>query len=82
MKKNGLPDWEKYWSNFNDKEQLLYKSDNLDETLQLLEQEFDTKLLSGDHMLILDALDYRINELERMETSKKNAMQTSLFDDL
>ena len=82
MKKNGLPDWDKYWANFTDRELLLYKSDNLDETLLLLEQEFDTKLLSGDHMQILDALDYRINELERMKSSQKNAMQASLFDDL
>lgn len=82
MYKNTLPDWEKYWANFQDRNLLLYKADNLDETLQLIEKEFNTKLLSGDHIMILDALDDRIDELERVETVQRKVVQTNLFEDV
>ena len=80
MVKSSLPDWGKYWSNFNDVQLLKHKAANLDETLQLIEKEFDTKLLSGDHMLLLDALDDRIDELERLNKAQKAAVQTNLFE--
>ncbi|MBN1464368.1 hypothetical protein JXA02_01310 [candidate division KSB1 bacterium] len=80
MSKGALPDWEKYWANFNDLGLLKSKSANLDETLQLIEKEFATKLLSGDHMQILDALEDRLAELERME--KAQAVQSDLFENL
>ncbi|MBN1481779.1 hypothetical protein EH223_05500 [candidate division KSB1 bacterium] len=82
MYKHTLPDWEKYWANFDDKNLLLQKADNLDETLQLIEKEFDKKLLSGDHMMILDALDDRIDELNRIETAKRTVVQTNLFENV
>ena len=80
MIKRSLPDWEKYWANFNDLELLKSKSANLDETLQMIEKEFAAKLLSGDHMQLLDALEDRMAELERME--KAQTVQTDLFENL
>ena len=80
MQKNSLPDWEKYWANFKDLRVLRSKSANLDETLQLIEKEFATKLLSGDHLLLLDALDNRIEEMERLEKAQKGAVQAELFE--
>ncbi len=80
MNKCSLPDWEKYWANFNDLELLKSKSANLDETLQMIEKEFAAKLLSGDHMQLLDALEDRMAELERME--KAQTVQTDLFENL
>ena len=82
MTKKLLPDWEKYWSNFRDLSLLREKSDNLDDTLQLIEQEFATKLLSGDHLQLVDALDDRIDELERLAAAEKSSVQTSLFDEI
>lgn len=82
MSKRTLPDWDKYWANFNDLDVLRQKSTDLDETLQLIEKEFDTKLMSGDHMQIVASLEDRIDELERTEQAKKSAVQTNLFDDM
>ena len=82
MVKRSLPDWEKYWANFDDLELLRFKSANLDDTLQMIEKEFAAKLLSGDHMQLLDALDVRIEELERLEKAQKSAVQADLFENI
>ncbi len=82
MSKRTLPDWDKYWANFKDLSLLKQKSAELDETLKLIEKEFDTKLVSGDHMQIVESLEERIEELERMEQAQKTAVQTDLFEDL
>ena len=82
MTKKLLPNWEKYWANFKDLSLLREKSDNLDDTLRLIEKEFATKLLSGDHLQLVDALDDRIDELERLASAQKSSLQTSLFDEV
>ena len=82
MSRDALPDWEKYWANFKDLGLLRSKIANLDETLLSIEKEFDAKLLSGDHMLLLDALEDRIDELERVERADKSVVQQELFQDV
>lgn len=82
MAKNHLPNWEKYWENFSDLEVLREKANNLDETLRLLEKEFAVKLMSGDHMQIIAALEERIDELERRQRAAQRVVQTDLFDQM
>ena len=82
MAKSALPDWEKYWANFKDAGLLKYKVANLDETLLMIEKEFAAKLLSGDHMQLVDALEERIDELEKIEIAQKGSVQADLFEDL
>ena len=79
-KKRHLPNWNKYWSNFTDLDLLRYKSSNLDETLELLEKEFATKLMSGEQMQLITELEDRIAELERIEREEKRSVQGSLFE--
>ncbi len=82
MAKSTLPDWEKYWENFQDLNLLKHKANNLDETLNLLEKEFAVKLMSGDHLQIVAALEERIEELERRQRAEKHAVQADLFEGL
>lgn len=82
MVKSILPDWEKYWENFHDLSLLRAKANNLDETLNLLEKEFAVKLMSGDHMQIIAALEERIEQLERVQRAEKHVVQADLFEDL
>ena len=82
MVKSILPDWEKYWDNFNDLSLLRAKANNLDETLNLLEKEFAVKLMSGDHMQIIAALEDRIEQLERVQRAEKHVVQADLFEGL
>lgn len=82
MVKSILPDWEKYWENFKDVDLLRFKSGNLDETLTMIEKEFATKLMSGDHMQIVASLEDRIEELERVQRAEKHAVQADLFEGL
>lgn len=79
-KRRHIPNWNKYWSNFTDLDLLRYKSSNLDETLELLEKEFATKLMSGEQMQLITELEDRILELERIERDKKKHIQGSLFE--
>ncbi len=79
-KQRHLPNWEKYWRNFTDLELLREKSINLDDTLEYLEKEFGTKLMSGDHMQLVTALEDRIQELERIEKEESKSVQANLFD--
>ena len=80
--KSTLPDWGRYWDNFRNLELLKYKSNNLDETLALIEKEFAAKLLSGDHMLIVASLEDRIEQLEKIQKAEKHAVQADLFEEL
>ena len=80
MVKSILPDWEKYWENFKDLNLLRHKSNNLDETLMMIEKEFATKLMSGDHMQIVASLEERIEELERVQRAEKHVIQADLFE--
>ncbi|MBN2355244.1 hypothetical protein JXO59_03985 [candidate division KSB1 bacterium] len=73
-------DWVAYWAEFNDLDLLQYKSSNLDETLQEIEQQAGFKLLSGDQMQVIVALEDRIRELSKTCKNKKQDLQVSLFD--
>lgn len=80
MPKSTLPDWEKYWENFTDLNLLRNKLSNLDETLQYLEKEFATKLMSGDHIQIITYLEERIEQLEHNEKIENSVVQADLFE--
>ena len=82
MSKHILPKWEKYWANFTDLAVLRAKAANLDDTLQLIEKEFSVKLMSGDHLMLLAALEDRIEELEKTEKALKGVGQTNLFENI
>ncbi len=79
MQYKTLPDWQKYWAKIKDIQQLQYKSRQIDETLKAIEQEFNCKLVSGDQLLIIEALEERIGELKQ-ELSARSGMQGDLFD--
>ena len=81
MAKKLLPDWEKYWANFKDAHVLRDKAENLDETLRMIENEFAVKLMSGDHLMLLSALEDRIVNLEKEEKALKGVVQAELFED-
>jgi hypothetical protein len=72
-------DWVHYWARFDDLMLLQKKSTNIDETLLEIEGELDIKLLSGDQMQVLDALENRIKEMSK-HRKPASSMQTSLFD--
>lgn len=80
MAKNLKSDWIVYWSRFKDLDLLQTKSFNLDETLLDIEKEVGFKLLSGDQMLLIIALEDRIRELSKVSHDKKVDVQVNLFD--
>ena len=82
MAKKLLPDWEKYWANFKDLNVLYEKDANLDDTLQLIEKEFAVKLMSGDHLMLLSALENRIDQLVMEEKILKGVEQADLFENM
>ena len=61
--------WNKYWEKYDDLEELDQMSSDIDSTLQGIEMGLNRKLLSGDHLLIISALEERIEELEAMAHS-------------
>lgn len=58
--------WNKYWEKYENLEELNHMCEDIDSTLQAIELGLNRKLLSGDHMLIISALEKRINKLETM----------------
>jgi hypothetical protein len=81
MAKQALPNWDRYWAKFHDRDELLDIADNIDDQLLHIEKEYGVKLLSGDHILILEALDERIDDLEKLAVAKESPLQASLFDE-
>ena len=81
MKRFNYNDWCSYWSEFNNLDELRKKSDDIDETLIELENEKKSKLLAGDHTLIIAALEDRIEWLEEHSASPlvESTGQISLF---
>ena len=81
MKRFNYNDWCTYWSEFKSLQELREKSDNIDDTLAGLEKECNSKLLAGDHTLIITALEERIEFLENQSSSSEiePAGQMSLF---
>lgn len=60
--------WRDFWKQFDDPRVLDCKSDDIDETLKEIERKLNRKLLSGDQMMIIEALEDRIEELSRRNT--------------
>lgn len=81
MSRQALPNWDKYWARFHDRDELLDIADNIDDLLVRIEKEYGVKLLSGDHMMLIDALEERIGDLEKLAVAKESPLQASLFDD-
>ena len=75
-----LPNWERYWAKYNNPDELEEKLNQLDDTLKSIELEFDCKLLSGDQMELVDALEERLELLQRLDNSRESDLQISLFD--
>ncbi len=80
MSYSKLPDWQKYWSKFKDINELQLRSSDIDETLKSIEKEFDCKLMSGDHLLIIEALENRIEEVKNRLSNHKSGIQADLFE--
>jgi len=80
MSSSKLPDWQKYWVKFRDINELQLKSSNIDDTLKNIEKEFDCKLMSGDHLLIIEALENRIEELKSQLNIHRSGIQADLFE--
>jgi hypothetical protein len=74
-------EWEAYWEKYQDVSQLRDWSMNIDETLLRLEQEFDCKFLSGDHIHIIASLEDRIDTLEAKPEANSDevGLQGELF---
>ena len=79
MQHRKFPDWNSYWAKYSNVSLLENKSSNLDETLQEIENEFQVKLLSGDHLLIISALEDRIEELTNQLSNLNSGIQADLF---
>jgi hypothetical protein len=61
--------WQAYWQKYENPDILNQKSDNMDDTLREIESKLERKLLSGDHIQIISALEERIEELEQLVDS-------------
>ena len=83
----GLPhsfngNWERYWNNFDDLNQLKEFSSDMDSLLHQLEEKLQTKLLAKDHFEIIDAIENRIEELEQQQSENQKSsvgVQGQLF---
>jgi hypothetical protein len=71
--------WVDYWARFSDAALLQRKSANIDSTLLEIEKELDIKLLSGDQLQVIDALEERLKSVKKRGKTS-NALQTSLFE--
>ena len=80
MAKPMRTDWVAYWDQFQNLDELQYKSFHLDETLVEIEQRAGCKLLSGDQMQVIMALEERIRELSKSSDKSALSAQYSLFD--
>jgi len=72
-------DWVGYWAKYDDPALLQKKSVNIDTTLREIEQELNLKLLSGDQLQVIDALEDRLKSVSKRKKSAVTA-QTSLFE--
>jgi hypothetical protein len=80
MPKSRLPGWGSYWTKYSDLNLLRKRYSNLDVTFKMLEKEFDCKLMSGDHMLIIAGLEDRIEELRNTLVAQSAGVQVELFE--
>ncbi len=67
MARKNLTDWQQYWSKYSNVHELKKMAANFDDTLDHLEKELGERLLSGDHILIIEALENRIETLENRQ---------------
>ena len=73
-----MTDWKAYLAKYKTAE-LVKMSMDIDNTLASIEQEKGIKLLSGDHLQIIAALDERLEELEATASTNQNSAQGELF---
>ena len=79
MKRFTYQNWCDYWAKFDDIDKLVRKSEDIDGTLISLQQEFGTKFLAGDHMLIITALEERIEYLQENSPIVEPSGQLAMF---
>ena len=82
MARGGMRDWNAYWDKFKSLAALQEKSNNIDETFKRIEAEFGCKLLSGDHIQIIAALEERIEDLENTQAKTQAGVQADLFESI
>jgi hypothetical protein len=80
MAKPYKTNWASYWDQFDNLDELQSKSFNLDDTLLEIEKSTGCKLLSGDQMQIIMALEDRIREVSKRSGKNALSAQYSLFD--
>ncbi|HOT97884.1 MAG TPA: hypothetical protein PLG50_00060 [bacterium] len=80
MTKSYRTNWAAYWDQYDDLDELESFSFNLDDTLLEIERNTGCKLLSGDQMQIIMALEERIREVSKRSGSSRPDLQFSLFD--
>ncbi|MBD3384244.1 hypothetical protein GF407_04880 [candidate division KSB1 bacterium] len=78
MARKNLSEWQAYWSRYSNIQELKKMAANFDDTLDHLENEMGERLLSGDHILIIEALENRIVDLENSQPVDTEA-QGELF---
>jgi predicted kinase len=76
--RKNLTEWQAYWSRYSNIQELKQMAANFDDTLDHLEKEMGERLLSGDHILIIEALENRIEDLENSQPVDTEA-QGELF---
>ena len=69
--------WESYWNNYDNVNELKKMSEDMDALLLDLEKGMVVKLLARDHFQIIDALENRIEMLEDLTQQKANAEKNS-----
>ncbi len=80
MNKSYRSNWAAYWEQFDNLDELQSFSFNLDDTLLEIEKSTGCKLLSGDQMQIIMALEERIREVSKRSAASRSDLQFSLFD--
>ncbi len=80
MSRSLRSDWVAYWARYSNLNELENKSFQLDDTLREIEAEVGCKLMSGDQMQIIMALEDRIRELAKTGQRSAASAQINLFD--
>jgi len=80
MAKSYRTNWAAYWDQFDNLDELQSMSFNLDDTLLEIERNTGCKLLSGDQIQIIMALEERIREVSKRSGRSAHNAQYTLFD--
>ena len=63
--KRKQPNWLTYWNSNNDLDYLLYAQDNIDEVYTKIRNELGRSLMSEEMITLQEALEQRIEALEK-----------------